>query len=56
MTLWTTFVGLDLVKLKNISLSSKISIGLLILSLWAQLMIGVSAIWNNVPIQIASTH
>ena len=56
MTLWTTFVGIGMVKLINISFSSKTSIILLIVSLWTQMLIGVSAIWNNVPIQIASAH
>ena len=34
MTLWTTFVGIGMIRLVNISFSSKTSIILLILSLW----------------------
>jgi len=56
MTLWTTFVGIGMIKLINISFSSKTSIILLILSLWTQMSIGISAIWNSVPIHIASAH
>ena len=45
-----------MIKLINISFSSKTSIILLILSLWTQMSIGISAIWNSVPIHIASAH
>lgn len=56
LTLWVTYAGIGFLKFKNISGSTRVSIVLLILSLWGQLALGVSTIWNSVPISLASAH
>ena len=56
MTLWATYSCFRLLTVRHLSPAARRSIYFLILALWTQVGIGVSVIWNNVPISLASAH
>lgn len=56
MVAYTTYHGLKLLNTKGLSKSAKASIAFLLLSLYAQMCIGIYTIWNGVPIDAASLH
>ena len=56
MTLAATYGGYSILKLKYLTKSSRLSVVLLVFALWMQMLIGMNVIWNNVPINLASSH
>jgi len=51
-----TYQAWSLLHLRFLSRSARLSIVFVALALWMQISIGVASIWNNMPINYASTH
>ena len=56
MALIVTWKSLKLLGMSGLSKSSKIASGILLASVWFQILIGVNTIWQGVPINLASSH
>lgn len=52
----TTYHMIKLLRTTALPLQAKMSIYFLLFALWMQLSIGVNVIWQNVPIELASSH
>ena len=56
MTLLITYKTLGFIRMTNLTPISRIAAAILLSSVWMQLGIGVTTIWQGAPIHLASSH